>query len=61
LSILLNNLLNPAEFVPTETPAPLKPHGIQPELGSGVIPLNVNVRWLITITCVEEEPIGTNT
>jgi hypothetical protein len=61
LSILLNDLLNPAEFVPTETLAPLKPHGIQPELGGGIIPLDVNVRWLITITCVEKEPIGTST
>ena len=49
---------NAIDLVPVEATAALHPHRIKPELGDAIVSLNMNVRRLITITSIEEEPMG---
>jgi len=59
-AILNHKLLDLIQFLPAESPTPLKHHRVQPKLGSAIIPLNVNMWWFIPITRVEEKPIRTD-
>jgi hypothetical protein len=44
--------------VSPESTATGQSDGIEPKLGNPVVPLRVNVGWLLTVTGIEEEPIG---
>jgi hypothetical protein len=48
----------PIDFASTESPANLKSDRVKPEFGCIILTLNVNVRGLIAIACIKEEPIG---
>jgi hypothetical protein len=48
------------ELVSTKSTTILKPDGIQPKFGDPMIALNVNMGWLIAISCIEEESVRSN-
>ena len=56
--MILRKLLDPADFDPRETTTALQPDRIEPEFGDIIVPFNVYVGRLMTVTCIEEEPIG---
>lgn len=58
--MIVHKLLDPADFGPRETAATLQSDRIEPELGDIIAPFNVYVGRLMAITCVKEEPIGTD-
>ena len=53
----LNQPLDPVDLWPVETATFLKPNRVDPELSSIGFTLDVNMRWLIAITRVEEESV----
>jgi hypothetical protein len=55
--VFLDQFLNSINFSPGESAASLKSHRFQPELCDLVVTLNVDVRWLSSITRIKEEPI----
>src|SRR5271157_4538549 len=57
LSVLLNKSVQPSDLRSTEATTALKPDRIKPELRNLVITLNMHVRWLIAIPCVEKESV----
>jgi len=46
-----------ANFGPPKAAAASQPDGVEPELGNAVVPLDMNVRWLVTVARIEKEPI----
>jgi len=58
--MIVYKLLDPANFDPRETAATLQPDRIEPELGDIIVPFNVYVGRFMAITCVKEEPMGTD-
>ncbi|GIV78802.1 MAG: hypothetical protein KatS3mg050_3196 [Litorilinea sp.] len=56
---LFHQLLNPPGFVGTKTAAVLQSYWVKPELGNFPFPFHMNMRWLISITGVEEETVWT--
>lgn len=56
--MILRKLLDPADFDPRETTTALQPDRIEPEFGDIIVPFNAYVGRIMTITCIEEEPIG---
>jgi len=53
--------LDSIQFASVETSTALKPDRVQPQLGSVVVTLNVNVRWFVAIASIEEESVRSDT
>jgi hypothetical protein len=45
------------KFRSAEAVVPFQAHGIEPKLGLKVFPLDVHMRWLVTVGRVEKEPV----
>jgi len=58
--MFLNQFLNPVNLGTVEPLVALKPDWLKPKLSFIVIPLNMDVGWLIPIACIAEESIGAN-
>jgi hypothetical protein len=57
LLVLLDDLLELADFPAGKPSASLQPEGIKPILRLAVVALDVKVKWLIPIAGIEEEPV----
>jgi hypothetical protein len=52
-----NQILDPQEFRAAKTATPLQAHRVEPDLGVRLLPLHVNMRRLVPIRRIEEEPV----
>jgi len=59
-SIVFDHFLNSIKLGSAESSTSLEPHRVEPELCLILIPLDMDVRWLITVPCVEEKPVSAN-
>lgn len=57
LLVCLDQSLDSIQLVSAEAVTAVQPDGIEPELGFAVVALHVHVRWLVSVTCIEEEPV----
>jgi hypothetical protein len=48
------------DLISPEPATLLKPDRIEPEFGFVMFTLNMNMGWLLAITCVKKESVGTN-
>jgi hypothetical protein len=55
--ILFDDFLNRKEFVRPETSASIKHDRIDPELGRVLVSLDVDMWRFLTVVCVEEKPV----
>jgi hypothetical protein len=55
--VLIRKAGDVAKLCPPKTAAAGQPYRIKPELGDARIPLDMNVRGLMTVARIEEEPI----
>src|SRR5687767_6974509 len=60
VSVLHHDCTQLAQFVRPKAPGTGQRDGIEPELGVGVVALDVDVRRLVVLAAVEEEPVWTN-
>jgi hypothetical protein len=58
--MLANEAGDPAKLCPIESSAASEPHGVEPELGNALVPLDVDMRRFVTIARIEEEPVWPN-
>src|SRR3954454_1101964 len=61
LLVLLDDLLDLVDLPAGEPSASLQPNGIKPILRLEVVALDMDVRWLIPIAGIEEEPVWSAT
>ncbi len=57
--MLQDESLDSTDVAPRDTMAPLQADWIKPELGFTITPLDMNVRGLVPVACIEEESIRT--
>src|SRR6186713_2039835 len=55
--VLIDEAGDVAKLCPPKTAAAGEPYWIEPELGDARIPLDMNVRGLVTVSRIEEKPI----
>jgi hypothetical protein len=60
LSVFLDEPLYAVDLISPEPAAILQSDGIEPEFGCVVLTLDMNMGWLLAITCINEESIGTD-
>jgi hypothetical protein len=60
LSMLFDELLYTVDLISPETSATLQSYRIEPEFGCIIRTLDMNMGWLLAITCIKEESIGTD-
>ena len=58
LSMLLYEPLYTVDLISPELASMLQSDGIEPEFDCIILALDMNVRWLLAITCIEEESGG---
>ena len=58
--VLLHEAGDIAKLCPSKTAAAGEPYRIEPELGDTRVSLGMNVRWLVAVARIEEEPIWPN-
>jgi hypothetical protein len=58
LSMPLYEPLYPVDLISPEPASMLQSDGIEPESGCIILALDMNVRWLLAIACIEEESVG---
>ena len=58
--ILLDDFLDRKEFVRAETATSIKHNRINPELGRVLVSLDVDMWRFLTVVCVEEKPVGSD-
>ena len=51
------NFLQTSDLRPGKSAASLEADRIKPELRNHVLPLNMNMRWFLTIPSIEKEPV----
>jgi hypothetical protein len=57
LSMPLYEPLYTVDLISPEPASMLQSDGIEPEFGC-ILALDMNVRWLLAIACIEEESVG---
>ena len=57
----VENFIDPSQFYPGKTSSALQPYGIEPEFRHVAIPFYVDVRSLVPISGIDEDPIRTVT
>jgi hypothetical protein len=60
LSVLLDEPLYAVDLISPEPATMLQSDGIEPEFGCIILTLDMNVGWLLAITCIKEESVGTD-
>jgi hypothetical protein len=60
LSVFLDEPLYAVDLISPESVAMLQSDGIEPEFGCIILTLDMNVGWLLAITCIKEESVGTD-
>jgi hypothetical protein len=60
LSMLFDELLYAVDLISPEPATMLQSDGIEPEFGCMIRTLDMNRGWLLAITCIKEESIGTD-
>jgi hypothetical protein len=58
--VFLDEPLNPVDLSSAEPTTTLKPGGIDPKFGLVIVALNMDMGWLIAVTCVKEESVRAN-
>ena len=58
LSMPLYEPLYPVDLISPEPASMLQSDGIELEFGCIILTLDMNVGWLLAITCIEEESVG---
>src|SRR3989344_4893725 len=57
IRVCLHQFLDSPNLRPGKSTARMESYRFQPELRDFVIAFNVYMRWLISITCIEEKPV----
>jgi hypothetical protein len=57
LSIFGDNCLDSPQFTGLEPNVSVKTDRIEPDLHHGVVSLDMNVRWFVPVSRIEEEPV----
>jgi hypothetical protein len=60
LFVLLDEPLYAVDLISPEPVTMLQSKRIEPEFGCIILTLDMNVGWLLAITCIKEESVGTN-
>jgi len=58
--VFFNEPLYPVNLCSAEPTTALKPGGIDPKFGLVIVTLNMDMGWLIAVTCVKEESVRAN-
>jgi hypothetical protein len=59
-SVILDEPLYAIDLISPEPPTTLQSDGIEPEFSCIILTFGMNMWWLLAITCIEEESVGTD-
>jgi hypothetical protein len=59
--VLLNEPMDPVEFLSVKAATVLQPYGGQPEFGDLLVTLDMHMGWLIAVPGIEKAAIRANT